>query len=221
MDSERDSALYHLSGHFFSDSLNQVCSTAVKLGGVYIGGSNLLVLDSSSCPHYQLSYDSAFRDYSSYFGGSITIGINGGSGYTSTNINMYSPLQINISSNTGTASTNEFGNFNVVDKDQGYTLTWNADNNNQFEKVGIVMLYIGAASHIEDDGLDSEDFIVKEIETDDDGSYSISTKDLTDFPLNSYIEIRVGRVSHQKLTSNGRSIAINCLTIDGQDFILK
>lgn len=54
----------------------------------------------------------------------------------------------------------------------------------------------------------------------DKGSYTITAQDLSMFPVNSYIELYVGRASYTQWNNNGKMIDITAISRDNQDFVL-
>jgi hypothetical protein len=214
--------MFTYSGMFNTDTIEQTCDIRVAIGGLNIAGSNLPLLASSTCPYYKLSYDSMLRDYSNYFGRNITVGLTGsvGSGYSTVSGQFYAPKILRLTTDLDPQSTNQFGNFPVIEKNTGYTITWNEDDNEAIEGVAIILSYVGAFSHLENSSLDSLSFS-ETITTADDGSYFISAGDLSSFPVDSYISVKVLRGTSERLISNNRFVAVNITSSDIQGFILK
>ncbi len=95
--------------------------------------------------------------------------------------------------------TNTLATYPTIDNSQDFTLTWETDPSNPNGKVAIIVEYNSFASQ----GLDpthSDVYFNWSVITDDDGSYTIPSSVLDDFPDNSYLTIQAGRGKRDVVT---------------------
>jgi hypothetical protein len=211
---------YHLNGYFYNGTTNQTCANRVDVGSVKLDSTTLSKAHvSENCVTYGLVYPETRNDYSSLFGGLTNVDLTGGSGYTGGNEDIYTVQTLGISSLPATGSVPNFPSIEVVSKSSGYTVTWNADLNNPSGDVVVLLKYSKSFTKEVDSSLSAGTY-THHIITADDGSYTISSQDLSSFPVNSYIELYVGRGSYKQWDNNGKIIDIVAITRDNQDFVL-
>ena len=97
--------------------------------------------------------------------------------------------------------TNTLATRPTIDNSQDFTLTWETDANNPNGKVGIIVEYDAFKSNYLDSTL-SDVYFNWSIITDDDGSYTIPSTVLDDFPDNSYLTIQAGRGKRDVVTKS-------------------
>jgi hypothetical protein len=211
---------YKINGYFYSSQQNKVCSNRVDVGTVIVGGFQLLKENASTnCLNYELDNANAFDDLSTLFGSSIQASLSGSSGYSNAAYNFNSIQKLNISSLLLTQSIAGFTEMGVISKNDGYTVTWNADPNNQSGNVVVLLSYSDFLSKQIDPSLTASKFS-HHIITADDGSYTISQQDLATFPINGYVELIVGRGNITQWNNYGKVIDLISISRDNQDFVL-
>jgi len=97
--------------------------------------------------------------------------------------------------------TNTLATRPTIDNSQDFTLTWETDANNPNGKVGIIVEYDAFKSNYLDSTL-SDTYFNWSVITDDDGSYTIPSTVLDDFPDNSYLTIQAGRGKRDVVTKS-------------------
>ena len=119
------------------------------------------------------------------FGANGTWTINGGTGGPSFTKTMYVPSVIELLSPTRTGPA-----ISDLSRSSDITVSWNSDPGN--DNVLVVLFYDGAISNDIDPTLPASDEVQHWI-TDDDGSYTISSSDLSSLPVGGRIRIIVAR----------------------------
>jgi hypothetical protein len=166
---------------------------------------------------FQLLYpdDSQISTYQSLMEDSITVTLDD---YydTSTDVEVYFPAQLEVDK-----LTDPFD----LDRNQDLTITWEKDNNSGNNKIGILLIYLGLHSHqLDSTNSTSANYQIL-LQTDDDGSHTISSSDLlNEFPANSFVHMYVVRgtsktISGTRTGSGTLKTEIVTLNTDGQSLI--
>lgn len=198
------SAAYSANGQVL-DTIG-VSPVVLVNGGAAVMASCSLAVDTAF--GYGYIYTPLYKGSGSpAFGGTKTFSLAGNNseqinGFSTT---MYVPQEIVM-----TAPATYMANASTG---SGFTVTWNQDNSNT-EPVYIGLVYLGAESHAENGSLSSTD-VWKLISTTDDGSYTVSSSDLTGMPVGGILKISIGRGNSKTVTNGGQTYLINAYTIAG------
>jgi hypothetical protein len=211
---------YQISGYFYNGTSNQSCVNRVDVGDVTVGSLTLTKKDVAfNCISYGLDHPETVNDYSALFGGTVNISQTGGANYTANDIDFDITERLELSSSPMIGAVPNYPSIEVVSKNSGYAITWNSDPNNQFGDIVVFLKYSKNFTHEVDPSLTASSY-THHIVTEDDGSYLISPQDLSMFPVNSYIELYVGRGSYTQWDNNGKMIDVAAISRDNQDFVL-
>jgi len=199
--------IYQISGVAYIDSVNP---TPVLAGDITASDRTL----------EPFSYDNAMYGYATLpsgetapvFGDSSDWGFSGNQllGIPSFSTSIYSVDKIELINSLPTGST--------IDKDNNLTINWNSDNNNP--KVYILVAYIASISNRNDTTLTDEDYIWS-TETNDDGSYTISSSIFSNIPIGGIVQIAIGRVNTALYQESGKVFRLISLVTARTEYILS
>lgn len=130
------------------------------------------------------------------FGDTTTWGISGNSakGIPSYSLQLYVPAEIKMTTPTS-AGTN-------VSRSSGVQIGWNSDSRN--DSVAIIWMYDGANSHYKDSTKSSNDVTWYKM-VPDNGSYTLTSSDLSSLAAGSYMKIKIARGAANVAFINGKA----------------
>lgn len=130
------------------------------------------------------------------FGDTTTWGISGNStkGIPSYSLQLYVPAEIKMTT-PASAGTN-------VSRTSGLLIGWNSDSRN--DSVAIIWTYDGANSHYHDSTMSFTDAMWYKM-VPDNGSYTLTSTDLSGLPAGSYMKIKIARGAANVAFVNGRA----------------
>jgi hypothetical protein len=184
-------------------------------GDITIAG---LVVTYNSDPYYSYSFSDSevdangyFKKYNPTFGATAKWKMVGNSsiGVSAIDEDIYIPKEF--------ICTNTLATRPTIDNSQDFTLTWETDASNPNGKVGIIVEYDAFKSNYLDSTL-SDVYFNWSIITDDDGSYTIPSTVLDDFPDNSYLTIEAGRAKRDVVTKTEGVYRFVTMTYISYDF---
>ncbi len=205
---------YNGSAQFFTDNTFDP-SQCEDVGTVNIGGINF----NTNRPYwggnaYYFTLTNRVSGINnSQFGSVVNFGISGGGSYASGNVNIYVPQRIFLSPLPPTC-----GNNTIYQSHLPYIINWNLDPSNS--QVAIVIEYDGFRSH-RNNPLLADDTYLTTISTPDNGSYSITSSDLSSFPLGSVLNIYVSRSGLGLISTSGKTISVVAYAYTSRGFDYK
>ena len=213
---------YQFNGYFYNGTVAQNCSNRIDVGSVKVGSKTLTKKNvASGCVNYELDITDRLSDQSSFFGSLVNVSVLGaaGTGFSTGNCDFYNTEKVTISSTLPIGSIPGFPTMELISKGSGYTVTWNPDANNPSGEAVILMRYSKKLTEQIDSNLSLTSF-TNHVIVPDNGSYTISTQDLSVFPVNAYIELYVGRGNFKQWDLNGKIVDLISISSDNQDFVL-
>ncbi|MEX0968337.1 MAG: hypothetical protein WD077_13965 [Bacteroidia bacterium] len=179
--SDSDVTVYGLGANLYGDTADW--STPKNGGTLTLGNKQINTDSTQNYAYYYSAYHSNDPSLASNFGNTISFDISGNSTAGIPNISgsIYSPDLIFMTQPTGS----------LLDISSDFDIDWNSDAANP-NNIFIIIEYLGSASQRQDPSLPGSNFYLI-YETADDGSHTVNSLDLADFPVDGITQIHIVR----------------------------
>lgn len=183
-----------LIGGFCNDNTDQ----PRDFGGLSI---NEITIECDSELKYGYTLDQDFSSALGYFGQSTTVSLEGSEVLPSLNTDFYIPKMMTI--------TNMDNSSNSIS--EGMEITWDDDLNNTFG-VGIAIIFDPLSTENDTKDFSNYQEVRTAIHTEDDGSYTITSSDLSGIPAGSSVEFYIGRGNYKNALMSDDNLSMGIIT---------
>jgi hypothetical protein len=180
--------IYNFNADFFDDE-NKLPSDRIEVGTLSNGLYSLSADVSNDLNYTYNSVQKNSSNNSSLFGNTLIFSASGSTAYSIPSFadTLYNPNDLLV-----TGSFNG-GVHNTHSKSDPIQINWNSDNNNTNDKIYIVLQYIEGPSKRINSSNPSNVALKYYIVDDSDGSFTISSSELSSFPDNCVLNLHIFR----------------------------